>query len=61
MQRAVVMDRPYHFEHSEWFRPYAAAFYGFKYLGEDLSREEVDARLPELLALEHRFTQEALL
>ena len=60
MQRAVVMDRPYHFEHSEWFKPYAAAFYAFKYLGEDLPREEVMARLQELLRLEHRFTQETL-
>lgn len=61
MQRAVVMDRPYHYEHSEWFQPYAAGFYAFKYLGEDLSREEVMARLPELLKLEHRFTQGVLL
>jgi len=61
MQRAVVMGRPYHYEHSAWFRPYAAGFYAMKYLGEDLSREEVEARMDELLALEHRFTQEALL
>lgn len=61
MQRTVVMDRPYHYEHSEWFQPYAAGFYAFKYLGEDLSREEVMARLPELLKLEHRFTQGVLL
>lgn len=61
MQRAVVMDRVYHYEHSEWFRPYAAGFYAWKYLGEDLEREETLNRLPELLALEHRFTQEALL
>jgi hypothetical protein len=61
MQRAVVMGRPYHFEHSEWFKPYAAGFYAFKYLGEDLTREETMARLDELLALEHRWTQEALL
>lgn len=61
MQRAVVMGRPYHFEHSEWFRPFAAGFYACKYLGEDLDREATMARLGELLALEHRFTQEALL
>jgi len=61
MQRAVVMGRPYHYEHSEWFKPYAAGFYAWKYLGEDLGREETLSRLPELLALEHRFTQEALL
>lgn len=61
MQRKVVMGRPYHYEHSEWFKPYAAAFYAFKYLGEDLSREEVMARLPELLRLEYQGTQESLL
>lgn len=61
MQRAVVMDRPWHYEHSDWFKPYAAGFYAWKYLGEDLGREETLQRLPELLALEHRFTQEALL
>ncbi len=61
MQRAVVMGRPYHYEHSTWFKPYAAGFYAWKYLGEDLGREETLSRLPELLALEHRFTQEALL
>lgn len=60
MQRAVVMDRTYHFEHSEWFKPYAAGFYAWKYLGEDLGREETLQRLPALLALEHRFTQEAI-
>lgn len=60
MQRAVVMDRPWHYEHSEWFKPYAAGFYAWKYLGEDLGREETLFRLPALLALEHRFTQEAI-
>lgn len=60
MQRAVVMGRPYHYEHSEWFKPYAAGFYAWKYLGEDLAREEAMARLDELLALEHRFVQETL-
>lgn len=61
MQRRVVMDRPFHYEHSEWFKPYAAAFYAFKYLGEDLSREQVMARQDELLKLEHRFDQGVLL
>ena len=61
MQRAVVMDRPWHYEHSEWFKPFAAGFYAFKYLNEDLGREEVIQRLPALLALEHRFTQETLM
>ncbi len=43
---------PYFLEHSEWFRPYAAGFYARKYLGENLTRAEVMARLDELLAIE---------
>ena len=61
MQRAVVMGRPYHYEHSEWFKPYAAGFYAWKYEGVDLSREQTLERLDELLAYEHKFTQDALL
>lgn len=61
MQRKVVMGTPYHYEHSEWFKPYAAAFYAFKYLGEDLDRPTVMGRQDELLALEYQGTQEALL
>ena len=61
MQRRVVMDTPYHYEHSEWFKPYAAAFYAFKYLGEDLAREEVMARQEDLLKLEYQGTQGSLL
>jgi len=43
---------PWLFEHSEWIKPYLGAFFAFHYLGEVLNREEVMARLPELLALE---------
>lgn len=60
MQRAVVMGRIYHFEHSEWFKPYAAGFYARKYESVDLSRDETMARLEELLTYEFRFRQEAL-
>lgn len=61
MQRTVVMGRVYNYEHSEWFKPFAAGFYAWKYHGEDISREETMSRLDELLSLEHRFTQETLL
>jgi hypothetical protein len=40
------------FEHSEWFKPYVAGFYAWRYLDEDVSREEAVARLNELLGLE---------
>ena len=52
IQGRVVMEQPYIFEHSEWFKPYVAGFYAWKYLDEDLTREEVEARMEELLALE---------
>lgn len=52
IQGRVVMDQPYFFEHDEWFKPYVAGFYAWKYLGEDLSREQVIGRLDDLLGLE---------
>jgi hypothetical protein len=52
IQGRVKMGQVYPHEHSEWFRPFAASFYAWSYLGEDLSREETEARLDELLALE---------
>ena len=53
IQGRVNPDRPWVMaEHTPWFRPYVAAFYALKYLGEDLSREDVMARLDELLGLE---------
>lgn len=51
IQGKVRPHRPYPWEHRPWFRPYAAGFYAAKYLGEDLTREETEARLDELLAL----------
>lgn len=50
IQGKVKMDQPYLWEHSEWFKPYVAGFYAFTVLGLDLSRAEVEERLPELLA-----------
>jgi hypothetical protein len=52
VQSRVVMERPWPFDHSEWFRPYVAGFYAWKYLGLELSRSEVESRLDELLMLE---------
>lgn len=52
IQGKVQMARIWPWEHSEWFRPYVAGYYAHVYLGEDLSREEVEARLDDLLALE---------
>ncbi len=53
IQHRVNLDRPWVMaEHSEWFRVFAAGWYAWKYLGQTLSREDVEARLDELLALE---------
>jgi hypothetical protein len=55
IQHKVVLHRPWVMtEHSEWFRPYVAGWYAVRYLGEFLSRDQVLARLDELLALERR-------
>jgi hypothetical protein len=54
IQGKVQMERVWPHEHSEWFKPYAAGWYAWSYLGEDLTREETTARLDELLALERR-------
>lgn len=52
IQRKVLMERPWITEHSEWFKPYAAGFYAWKYEGVELTREETMARLDELLDYE---------
>jgi hypothetical protein len=52
IQGKVQMARVWPHEHSEWFRPYAAGWYAWSYLGEELTREQTVARLDELLALE---------
>ena len=52
-QAKVDPFRPWRmFDHSEWFKPYVAGFYAWRYLGESPTREETVARLDELLALE---------
>lgn len=53
IQGRVRMEQVYPHEHSEWFKPYAAGYYAAVYHGKDLTREETESRLDELLALEH--------
>lgn len=52
IQGRVQMARVYPWPHSEWFRPYAAGWYAWAYLGEEIDREQAEVRLDELLALE---------
>lgn len=54
IQGKVYLERRWRQEHSEWFKPYAAGWYAWSFLGEELTREETTARLEELLALEDR-------
>lgn len=40
------------FEHSDWLKPYVAGFYALKYEGRQITREEAESRLEELLSRE---------
>lgn len=51
IQAKVIMERPYMFEHTDWFKPYVAGYYAYIVAGEDLSRTVVEAHMEELLAL----------
>ena len=51
-QARVNPQVPYILEHSDWFKPYVAAFYAFKYEGRQITREEAVAEMDRLLALE---------
>lgn len=55
IQGKVSMHRVWIFEHSDWFQPYVAGFYAWKYLGLQLSREEVEADLDYYVSLEGRW------
>jgi hypothetical protein len=52
VQRVVLMERVWPWEHSEWFKPYVAGYYAHAYLGEEITREQAVERMDELLALE---------
>lgn len=52
IQGKVKMERVYPLEHSDWFKLYAAGWYAYAYLDEDLTPEQTADRMDELLALE---------
>lgn len=56
VQNKVDPRIPFFLEHSEWMKPYVAGFYASKYEGLSLTREEVMARLSELLSYEQLST-----
>lgn len=52
IQGSVNPEIPYFLEHSEWFRPYVAGFYAWKYEGKEITRGEAMADISRLLSLE---------
>jgi hypothetical protein len=52
IQAKVVMEQPWMFEHSEWFKPYAAGYYA-KQRGLPTDRAYVKEHLKELLHETH--------
>lgn len=53
-QGRVDPEIAYFLEHAGWLQPYVAGFYAKKYEGRDITREEAEQRLDELLAHERR-------
>lgn len=49
IQGKVIMEQPYMFEHSEWFKPYAAGYYAHQ-RGLPTDREYIMTHLQELLS-----------
>lgn len=49
IQGRVLMQQPFMFDHSEWFKPFVAGYYAWLY-GRTTDREYVEAHLEDLLA-----------
>ncbi len=56
---SILPERPWLWEHSEWFQPYAAGFYAHYYGDADVTRTEAEERLDELLLLGQPWRQDA--
>jgi 5-methylcytosine-specific restriction endonuclease McrA len=52
VQARVNPQIPYFLEHSPWAKIYIAGFYAFKYEGRQITRQEAEHRLEQLLAYE---------
>lgn len=52
VQAKVQMNRIWPWEHSNWFKPFAAAWYAWVYEDREITREEAEERMEELLAYE---------
>jgi len=53
IQGKVKLERRWLGIHSDWFKPYVAGFYALHFLGQEVDRFEAEARMDELLALDH--------
>lgn len=51
VQARVVPERPWLFEHSEWFKPFVAGFYAWHYAGLQITRAEAEIALERWLGL----------
>lgn len=51
IQSRVIPERPWLFDHSDWFKPYVAGFYASYYAGQQITRAEAEERLNDWLAL----------
>lgn len=51
IQAKLIPERPWLFEHSQWFIPYACGFYASYYGGQEITREQADATPEKWLAL----------
>jgi hypothetical protein len=51
IQARVIVERPWLFDHSEWFVPYVCGFYASYYGGFEITRVEADADPARWLAL----------
>lgn len=55
IQHKLYLDRPWLMvEHSAWFKPYAGGFFAWKYLGLDLTQDQVEADIERFVGLERR-------
>lgn len=51
IQGKVIPERPFLWEHSDWFKPYAAGFYAYWYERETSPREYIVEKLERYLRL----------
>jgi 5-methylcytosine-specific restriction endonuclease McrA len=54
VQAKVDPEVPFFLEHADWFKPYVAGFYAHKYEGRNITRQEAESRMAELLSYELR-------